>query len=227
MSDLFGLLDALQIERAHLVGLSQGGMVAQLAALAQPERVTSLGLLSTSPSNSFDPELEPADPTFFLDLARRSRRLGVRAMLQPLMRGPLARELTSFYLTVSGAAPSATRAIRSMVDEGLEHARFNPRSGQGFAVAAAPSRVAALHRIAAPTLVLHGERDVFFPPSHAAVLAKRIPDARLITIPELGHGLPIEFFAPYRDKIIANFERAGRPRGERAEPAECRIPSAS
>ena len=216
--DLFGLLDALEVEHAHLVGLSQGGMVAQLAGITRPERVTSLALLSTSPSNSFDPDLEPADPAFFQEFARRSKRAGVRALLQRVSRGPLARELTEFYLAVSSAPRSAAPEIREMVDAGLRHARYNARSGQGFAVAAAPSRVGDLHRIAAPTLVLHGERDAFFPPSHAAVLTEGIPDARLVMIQELGHGLPIEHFSPYRDEIIGNFA-AGERQSERPRPA--------
>ena len=219
VDDLVGLLDALAVEHAHLVGFSQGGMVAQLAAIARPERVISLALLSTSPSNSFDPELEVAAREFFEDLAQRSRRAGMRALIQRVARGPLARKLTEFYLAVSNAPRSAAPEIRQMVDAGLRHAPYNPRSGQGFAVAAATSRVGDLHRIAAPTLVLHGKHDVFFPPSHAVVLAEGIPGARLIMIQELGHGLPIEHFSPHRDEMIANFERGGRQRGEQLSSA--------
>ena len=218
VDDLLGLLDALAVERAHLVGLSQGGMIAQLTALARPQRVTSLALLSTSPSNSFDPDLEPADPAFFQDLARRSRRAGLRAMLQAITRWPLASEMTEFCLAVSSAAPSAAPEIREMVDASLRHASYNARSGQGFAIASAPSRVADLHRISAPTLVLHGDQDALFPPSHALVLAERIPGAQLISIPGLGHGLPIARFAPYRDAMLDNFERGGRRHGERPVP---------
>ena len=98
-----------------------------------------------------------------------------------------------------------------MVDQQLRHAPYNPRSAQGFAVAAAPSRVAWLDQIQAPTLVLHGERDHFFPLSHAAALAAHIPNARLMTIPELGHGLPLSHFFRYRDDILANLKRGDGP----------------
>ena len=224
VDDLFGLLDALAVEQAHLVGLSQGGMIAQLAAIARPERVMSLALLSTSASNSFDADLEPATPAFFQELARRSKRAGVRAMLQPITRRPLAGELTEFYLSVSSSPRTAAPEIRKMVDAGLRHAPYNARSAQGFAVASAPSRVAELHRITAPALVLHGERDAFFPHSHAVVLSERIPGARLISIPGLGHGLPIARFAPHRDAILKNMVQAGR--GERPVPVRtkgCRL----
>ena len=226
VDDLFGLLDALAVERAHLVGLSQGGMIAQLAAIARPERVTSLALLSTSPSNSFDLDLEPADPAFFQELARRSRRAGVRAMLQAITSWPLASELTEFSLAVSSAPPSAAPEIREMVDASLQHARFNARSAQGFAVASAPSRVKALHRISAPTLILHGEQDALFPHSHAVVLLEGIPDARLISIAGMGHALPIARFLPYRDAILDNMARARREHRESPVPIRmegCRL----
>ncbi len=216
--DLFGLLDALGVQRAHLVGLSQGGMIAQLAAIARPERVGSLALLSTSPSNSFDPDLEQPDPAFFPELVRRSKRIGLRAMLQPITRRPLAAELTEFYLLVSGAPPEAAPSMREMVDAGLRHARFNARSGQGFAVAAAASRVDDLQRIAAPTLILHGVQDPFFPHSHAVLMQQRIPGARLISIDGLGHGLPIAHFASHRGAMIENIERGGDVHGEHPVP---------
>lgn len=207
VDDLFGLLDALAIDRAHLVGLSQGGMIAQLAALARPERVASLALLSTSPSNTFDPDLEPPAPDFFPDLARRARRLGRWAVLQPVTQRPLAAELTEFYRVVSGAPASAVPGLRRLVDACLRHAPYNPRSGQGFAVAAAPSRLGRLSRIAAPTLILHGAQDPFFPLAHALAMAERIPGARLLSIPGLGHGLPIERFAAQRDALLENLAR--------------------
>ena len=216
VSDLFGLLDSLGIEDAHLVGLSQGGMIAQMAAIEEARRVISLALLSTSPSNSYDPELETIDPELLLGLIDGQRRLGRRAMLPPVSRKLLARELTRFYLEVSSARPSDEAAIRALVDRSLEHARYNAKSAQGFAVAAAPSRVADLHRISAPTLILHGHRDAFFPYSHAVLLAERIPHARLIGIPGAGHALPLQRFYPYLADIVDHIDRAQRIRGSAA-----------
>ena len=215
--DLFGLLDALEIPRAHLVGLSMGGMVAQLAAISESERVTSLALLSTSPSNSFDPELETVAPEFFMELAERYRRAALWSLLQPITHRPVAREMTNFLLMVSSSPPSAAAEMREMVDAGLRHAPYNPRSAQGFSIASAPSRMDLLHRITAPTLVLHGEKDVFFPHSHAVALAENIPGAQLISIPNLGHGLPVRHFAPHRTAMLDNFERGGHPLGERPQ----------
>ena len=128
----------------------------------------------------------------------------------------LARELTRFYLEVSSARPSDEAAIRALVDRSLEHARYNAKSAQGFAVAAAPSRVADLHRISAPTLILHGHRDAFFPYSHAVLLAERIPHARLIGIPGAGHALPLQRFYPYLADIVDHIDRAQRIRGSAA-----------
>ena len=83
--DLVGLLDALDLERVHLIGVSMGGMVAQGMALEHPQRVLSLALLSTSPSNSFDPELAPADPAFFQELASGWARHGVLVAVSELL----------------------------------------------------------------------------------------------------------------------------------------------
>ncbi len=212
VSDLFGLLDSLGIEDAHLVGLSQGGMIAQMAAMEEPPRVISLALLSTSPSNNFDPELEAIDPELLLRLIDGQRRIGRRAMLQAVSRKLLARELTRFYLDVSSARPSDEATIRAVVDRSLEHARYNAKSAQGFAVAAAPSRVSDLHRISAPTLILHGNRDAFFPYSHAVLLAERIPHARLIEISGAGHAQPLQRFYPYLADIVDHIDRAQRTR---------------
>ncbi len=167
---------------------------------------------------SLDPELEQVDPSVFQDVARRYRRMAMWSMLQPITQRPVAREMTEFMLVIASAPPSAAPEIRAMVDAGLQHAPFNPRSAQGFAIAAAPSRLADLHRISVPTLVLHGEQDVFFPYSHAVALTDHIPGARLISIPHLGHGRPVRHFAPHRSAILVNVARGGYALGERPVP---------
>jgi len=81
VQDLWGLLDGLGIERAHLIGVSQGGMVAQLAAIERSERVLSLTLLSTTPSNPYDPVLGAVDPELLDYVVGQLPRVGRAAAL--------------------------------------------------------------------------------------------------------------------------------------------------
>lgn len=203
VDDLVGLLDALSIKRAHLVGMSLGGMVAQLTALAHAERVASLVLLSTSPSNSFDPDLAPADPGFFEELASGWRSMGMRSFVQSIAIEPLASAMTDTFLLFAHQPSEEDKIeLRQLVDQLLAHAPHNPRSAQGFAIAAVQSWVDRLPQIDVPTLVIHGERDPLFPFEHGRVLAENIPGARLIPIAEFGHGMPISHFEPYLGDMI-------------------------
>lgn len=212
VTDLIGLLDALALDRVHLMGLSMGGMTAQMMAIAHPERVATLVLLSTSPSNSFDADLGSADPAFFASLADGWRRMGWLSMLQTLTRRPLAAEMTDVFLKFAHAPDDADRgAVRKLVDDLLAHAPHNPRSAQGFAIASSPSRVADLGKIDAPTLIIHGVHDAMFPLSHAVALAAGIPGSRLITIPGLGHGLPVAAFRDYRADMLQTMAQMPDP----------------
>ena len=209
VQDLLGLLDALSIHRAHLVGLSMGGMVAQLAALEYPERVASLVLLSTSPSNSFDEVLGAADPAFFAKLAAGARKMGVWSTFQWVTVRPLAAAMAdTFLLFVEQPSDRERREVRTLVDRLLEHAPHNPRSAQGFAIAAAKSWVDRLSTIVQPTLVIHGDKDQMFPFTHGEAIADNIPNSRLISIAGLGHGVPISHFKRFRHDMLETFKQA-------------------
>ncbi len=203
VEDLVGLLDQLSIDRAHLIGVSMGGMVAQLMALNHADRVRSLVLLSTSPSNSFDPELEPAAPAFFEELAAGWRAMGFRASFQAISDRPLVTAMTETFLLFTHQ-PSADDIdeMHRLVERLLAHAPHNPLSAQGFAIAALQPWVDRLDEISAPTLVIHGEHDRLFPYQHGQVLANKIPGARLISVKNLGHGLPVSHFLPYVDAML-------------------------
>ncbi len=207
--DLVGLMNSLGLDRVHLVGVSMGGMVAQDMALEHPARVASLALLSTSPSNSFDPKLAPADPAFFQELAAGWRAMGFWSVFQRLWSRPLASRMTeTFLLFLPDPSEQDRKEMRQLIDRLLSHAPHNPRSAQGLAIAARPSAIDRLPEIAAPTLVIHGDADGMFPLPHGEALAERIPGARLVIVPGLGHGLPVSGFAPFREAILANAARS-------------------
>jgi pimeloyl-ACP methyl ester carboxylesterase len=209
--DLFGLLDALGIERAHLVGVSQGGMVAQLAALAEPDRVQSLALLSTSPSNPYDEQLGAVDPDLLDYLREQLPRVGRAAALPSLLGGSRVVDLqTDLLARISGVSAEDRPALRDYVEAGYERAGINGASAQGFAVASAPSRLSRLGQITAPTLIIHGTEDRFIQPAHAGALQRAIPGARLIWTPG-GHGFPFRMFSSHVDAILENSRRAPAP----------------
>lgn len=171
--DTIGLLDGLGVERAHLVGVSMGGMISQVVATSSPERVASLTLLSTTPG--LDASLSPSDDSVFagVDDSANAEDLAV-----------------AFGRALTGS--------RYPFDE-LEYRRYlnaddlrgtNPNSGHRQVVPASPSRVAELKRLETPTLVVHGTEDPIFPFDHGKALATAIPGATLIKWEGVGHEIP-------------------------------------
>jgi pimeloyl-ACP methyl ester carboxylesterase len=172
-TDTVGLLDALDIRAAHLVGTSVGGMVCQATALAFPDRVRSLTLLSTTPGP--DPRLSSGDPAVFEGLDR------------PVETDEDAAELeVDFCRAVAGSRfPFDERHYRSMAR--ADQARGTNRDP---GMPTASSRVDDLRRIHAPTLVVHGTEDPIYPYDHAEALARGIPRSTLVTWDGVGHELP-------------------------------------
>lgn len=171
--DTLGLMDALGIDRAHVVGVSMGGMIAQEIALAAPERVRTLHLGCT--------------------LARPDRHLralleawrGVRATLSP-EAGLRAIALWLFGPTTWNERPDFVEML-------LQTALANPyaQTMTGFLrqteAIAAHDTADRLGGIRCPTLVTVGEDDILVPPRFSRELAARIPGAELRTVPACGH----------------------------------------
>jgi pimeloyl-ACP methyl ester carboxylesterase len=173
-ADLLGLLDRLAVERAHLLGLSMGGAIAQEAALAAPERVLSLQLHATW-----------AGPHPYLQALVRVVRL-VRARL----------DAAAFYraLAVWLFAPETfarqPELVELVVERAVHHPHPTPLHGylrQCDAVLAHDAR-ARLGRIRCPTLVAVGSQDLLTPPAFSRELAALVPGARLEILPGAGHG---------------------------------------
>jgi len=174
--DTAGLMDALGISRAHVLGISMGGMIAQELALNYPERVEKLVLCSTSCG-------------------------GERAV-------PASEETINSMMS-AGSAPSAEERAKGVVPLCFtkEFVDKNPDSVDSFLqrILRAPTSPEAslrqigaimsfstfdrLSGIKAPTLVLHGKRDILIPPENGSILAKAIPGARLVLLEGSAHGL--------------------------------------
>jgi pimeloyl-ACP methyl ester carboxylesterase len=186
VADVVGLLDATDIDAGHLVGVSMGGGIAQVVALAHPERVASLTLISTSPAVPGTPNLPPmseelrayyADPPPEPDW---SDRAGV----------------IDYY--AEAARPLAARSVPFDESEwrdlgGRDFDRsINLASSMTnhFAIDGLAEWRGRLGEIPAPTLVIHGAEDPLFPLEHGRALADEIPNARLLAVEEMGHELP-------------------------------------
>ena len=188
--DAAGLLDALRIERAHVVGVSMGGMIAQELALRHPGRVRGLVLACTFPEPDAEAERQRA-----FSLAQFGGRVSADGEMQ---------------VDVSAIDPFAffqhllPRVFnQSYIDSELPKLLqvFGGALQYGFSLEAILGQVAAvmghrttdrLHQIAAPTLVLTGDADLLVSPANSEVLAKSIPGAKLVRVPGGSHGFNFE-----------------------------------
>lgn len=178
-ADSLGVLDALGIAQAHVLGVSMGGMIAQRVALAAPERVLSLtSIMSSSGARNL-----PGPRAHVL-----------RALLgRPAGKGPDAvvdHYISLFRIIGSPGFPTDEAQMRERIRAGIARS-FHPVGTlrQMVAVAADGSRAAQLQQVRAPTLVIHGKEDVLVPYACGEDTARRIPRARLVGIVGMGHDL--------------------------------------
>ncbi len=182
VADAVGVLDAYGIAEAHVVGVSAGGAFAQLLALAFPQRVLSLVLISTSPATPGERGL-PA-PT------ERFRRFLATAEVDWSERGSVVDYVVGYAeMLAGGERPFDEAAARELVRRDVERARDIAASENHAALPEGEAPRAPLSSIAAPTLVIHGTADPMFPPEHGQALAEEIPGARLLTLEGAGHGV--------------------------------------
>ncbi len=196
--DSVGVLDALGVKQAHVVGASMGGMIAQHVAASHPERTLSLTSIMSS---SGAPKLPAADPKL------------LRVMLSRPSGGPSATssaEMEAYLLKMlsllSGPGYPADEALRrAAIRAGL--ARSDHPVGtvrQMVAIAADTERHQLLARIASPTLVIHGTADPLVPMACGQDTAKRIPGARFESITGWGHDLPTAVIPLVVEKIVTH-----------------------
>jgi 3-oxoadipate enol-lactonase len=174
VDDLIGLLDALQIERTHFVGLSMGGMLGQHFALAHPERLDRLALVSTIS------RIPPEARALWDERVAIARRDGMQAHVE----STLARWFTAPYRT---AHPEVMARIGALI-AATPMAGF---AGWGAAICTL-DLTERLGAIKAPTLVVVGSEDTGTPPAASQAIAAAIPGARLELIPQASHQLVIE-----------------------------------
>ncbi len=195
-ADSLGVLAALGIGQAHVVGASMGGMIAQRVALAAPDRVLSLtSIMSSSGAKG----LPQARPEVMAALLRRPASHSPQALADHYVR--------LFQVIGSPALPTPEAELRQRILQGVARG-YDPvgTQRQMLAIMADSGRATQLSRISAPTLVLHGKADPLVPFAHGQDTARRIPGAQLVGIEGMGHDLPPGALKPILDALLAHLE---------------------
>ncbi|KIF71439.1 alpha/beta hydrolase [Streptomyces sp. AcH 505] len=187
VADAVGLLDELGVRRAHLVGVSMGGGLAQVVAVEHAERVASLTLISTSPAGPGGEGLPPVSD----ELAAALSRLAPPADWSD--RAAVADFLVESQRALAGPASFDEPRVRALLDRVLDRTADIAASTLNHRLIDGGDPVRdRLPGITVPTLVLHGTVDPLFGYGHAEALAREIPGARLLPLPGVGHEMPPE-----------------------------------
>ena len=179
-TDAAGLLDALKIDSAHVIGASMGGMIAQLLALEHRDRLRSLTVIFSTPG---DKDLPPSSRAAQLALVSRPPATDRDTVIAHILASRRAYASTGFASDDGQSAEHIGRCYdRMYYPEGaLRH---------WAAILAAHPRSERLAHLDLPALVLHGGADPLIPPEHGRRLASVIPGARYHEIAGWGHDLP-------------------------------------
>lgn len=190
-ADAAGLLEALGIQRAHIVGASMGGMIAQHFAAAYPERTLSLASIMSATGN---PAMPGAAPEAIRALTRRPRGRDIEALVAHGI------EMTK---VISGPGyPMDETLLAARVRENVERMSYAPGfRRQLAAIIADGDRRPMLRRITAPTVVIHGRADPLIRVECGRDTAAAIPGARLVEFDHMGHTLPAELIPAIVDSI--------------------------
>lgn len=198
--DAFGLLDHLGVHRAHVVGVSMGGMIAQTMAIAHPERAASLVSMSSTTGR---------------------RRVGYQhaSVLKPFLADtPLDRD-AYVTRTIRGSAligspgfPTTEDVHRNRAEETYDRGWVRGGSlRHTLAVLTQPDRTRDLGDLTMPVAVVHGLRDPLVDKSGGRATAAAIPGAELLEIAGMGHDLPAPLWRTFVDVVVRTAARAGDP----------------
>lgn len=182
--DVAALLDHLQIERAHIVGGSMGGMIAQIFAARYQHRTKTLAVIFSSNNQPFLPPPGPRQLRAVTTRPRDTSRDGV-----------IANAIEVSRIIGSPAYPTPEEQARADAAEGYERSYYPAGVARHFsAIMGSGSLLAYDRQITAPTVVIHGRADKLMRPSGGRAVAKAIRNSRLVLFDGMGHDLPRELW---------------------------------
>lgn len=207
--DAKNVLAALKIEKAHLVGISLGGMVAQEFALSYPEHTQSLVCMMSS-GNIVDSTTPSIPKKTVADLIKISLKYEtIKSEANTIKLHIAAR-------TILKGTARCTINVRQVAEQVLFNIRnrkgYNPQASklQQTATHMSGSRLEKLSRISIPTLVIHGRNDPLIPAEHSIKLARTIPHANLRILDDMGHDLPDDKIKDIGNLLTTFFQTARR-----------------
>jgi pimeloyl-ACP methyl ester carboxylesterase len=205
-SDAKQILDTLHIEKAHLVGVSMGGMVAQEFAIQFPKRTSTLSAIMSS-GDILDKEIKGLSKKTTFDLIKIGLKYGVLPTERNTIKMHIAARVVlrgeaEYRIDVKGTAEQVLYNLR-------KRRGYNPHvAGQHEeAVRRSGSRYERLKKLDIPALVIHGQKDPFVPIDHGKKLASVLSNANKRWFANMGHDIPPSLYDALIAELIKNFER--------------------
>ena len=195
--DAVSLMEALKIDKAHIIGASMGGMITQIIALDYPERVLSITPIMTSPGIHNDSLSGPTKE--LLEAMKKSFVYN--------LKGRIEDGVVEIYRQLTGSRfPFNEQDFREKLKPVIAHGN-NPFALHGAAVGASPDRTSRLHEIKVPALIIHGTEDAILPLDHGIAVADGITDSKRMIMEGVGHEIPEELLPEIINEIVENVRR--------------------
>ena len=196
--DAIALMDHLNIDKAHIVGASMGGMITQIIGLDYPERTLTLTPIMSSPGIG-DPDLSGMTPGLVE---------GMKESFLLNIQGKYEDGVVRIYKELTGSRfPFDEKKFREEMEPYMTHG-YNPHAGHGEAVGASANRKERLHEIKVPTLVIHGTEDSILPLDHGMVLVDNIPNAKSYIMEGVGHEIPEQLLPEITTEMVTLFKQS-------------------
>ena len=196
-NDAMALMKYLKIKKAHLVGASMGGLIAQTIVLNSPEIVSSLTLMVTSPGIR-DERLSKPDP-IFLDGMTESALMMIKNNQKEAM-------LKTFKASIGSRFSYDDEVIEELFNMVDDHGT-NTYAFHSKAIEKTPSYLDKLKNIKTPTLIINGSEDPLIPIDHAFALSEGITNSELYVMEGVGHELPEELMSEISSRMLKTFKK--------------------
>lgn len=199
-ADGVGVLDALGLKRAHVMGISMGGMIVQAMAIDHPDRLVSVTSIMSTTGN---PALPKASDAAMAALQEQPASHDREVVIRHRMKGRRVYQ--------SPAYPMSDEALYARCATEFDHMYYpEGASRQYAAIVGDGSRVERLKKVEVPFLVIHGRADPLVPVEGGIDTAKSVSGAKLELIEGMGHDMPVELTSRFVDLISAHAEAAQR-----------------